>query len=502
MPMPSGGTLRRTLGFADLVMLTLGTVIGSGIFLVPAVVLRRTGSSLGVALTIWLIGGVVSFLGALTYAELGAANPDAGGLYSYIRDAYGPLPAFLYGWTSFLVIASGSIATLAVAFSNYLSQLISIGPVMARVASVLLIAVIALVNVRGTRESSSVENWTTGAKVGALLVLSVALIALGHGATANITTAPVPAPPSLLAGVGLAMIGILWAYEGWQYVTFSAGETRDPQRVFPRAIAVATSALIVLYLLANLGYVAALGVAGAAASDHVAADAMRAVFGPVSGKLFSGLVLVSIFSAANGVMMTAPRLYYSMARDGVFFARLAHINARFATPVAAIALLAVWSALLAATGTFEQLLTYVVFTGWIFYGLGAMSVFESRRKYPELPRPFRTPGYPVTPLLFIASAALLVLNTLREQPGRALVGLGIVFLGTPAYYVWRARSNRGAAAARSTLSCLLVAICPLVAGAHIDTAAAPDFKPIRITQFLADDGVVLSDLSIATTARR
>jgi APA family basic amino acid/polyamine antiporter len=438
------GELRRTLGFKDLVFLTLGTVIGSGIFLVPAVVLRQTGGSLKIALAVWLIGGLLSFLGALTYAELGAMKPDAGGLYSYIRDAFGPLPAFLYGWASIAVIASGSIAALAVAFSNYLGQLIPIGPVSARVVSVV---VIALINIRGTRESSSVENWATATKVGALLLLSVALIALGHG-SAN-TSAPAIVPPtSLFAGLGGAMIGILWAYEGWQYVTFSAGETRDPQRVFPRAIAVATAALIFLYILANLGYVAALGTNAAAASDHVAADAMRAVFGPLSGKFFSALVLVSIFSAANGVMLTAPRLYYSMARDGVFFARLARVSERFGTPASAIILLAVWSALLAASGTFEQLLTYVVFAGWIFYGLGAMSVFSSRRKHADAPRPFRTPGYPITPLLFVASAALLVANTLREQPTRAFIGLAVVLLGTPAFYLWRARAERAAPPAR------------------------------------------------------
>lgn len=442
-PFTSGGELRRTLGFTDLVMLTLGTVIGSGIFLVPAVVLRQTGGNLTLALSVWLIGGVLSFLGALTYAELGAANPDAGGLYSYIRDAFGPLPAFLYGWTSFLVIASGSIAALAVAFSNYLGQLVPIGTLSARIVSVLLIVVIAIVNVRGTRESSSMENFATATKVGALLLLSLALIALGHGTSGTSEPPPVARPTSMLAGIGGAMIGILWAYEGWQYVTFSAGETRDPQRVFPRAIAAATAALIALYMIANVGYVAALGVNGAAASDHVAADATRSVFGPLSGKFFSALVLISIFSAANGVMLTAPRLYFSMARDGVFFARLSRVNERFGTPASAILLLAVWSALLAASGTFEQLLTYVVFTGWIFYGLGALSVFALRRKYPDAPRPFRTPGYPLTPLLFVVSAGLLVVNTLREQPGRALIGLCVVLLGTPAFYLWRARAVRG-----------------------------------------------------------
>jgi APA family basic amino acid/polyamine antiporter len=437
------GSLRRTLGFGDLVMLTLGTVIGSGIFLVPGVVLRQTDGRLGVAIVVWVIGGFVSFLGALTYAELGALNPDAGGLYTYIRESFGPLSAFLYGWTSFLVIASGSVAALAVAFSNYLAQLVPIGTVAARVVSVLMIAVIAAVNVRGARGSASVENWTTGAKVSAMLIMSGALIVAGHGWSSVGPLWPSALTSSVFAGAGTAMIGVLWAYEGWQYATFSAGETRDPQRVFPRAISVATFALIVLYLLANAGYVAALG-GTAAHSEHVAADAMASVFGAASSKLLSVIVLISIFSAANGVMLTAPRLYYSMARDGVFFSRLTRVSDRFGTPVSAIVLLAAWSALLAASGTFEQLLTYVVFAGWIFYGLGALSVFGSRRKYPDVVRPFRTPGYPITPLLFAASAAAVVLNTLREQPKQALIGLTVVLLGTPAFYLWRARTRRSA----------------------------------------------------------
>jgi APA family basic amino acid/polyamine antiporter len=306
-----------------------------------------------------------------------------------------------------------------------------------------MIAVIAAVNVRGARGSASVENWTTGAKVSAMLIMSGALIVAGHGWSSVGPLWPSALTSSVFAGAGTAMIGVLWAYEGWQYATFSAGETRDPQRVFPRAISVATFALIVLYLLANAGYVAALG-GTAAHSEHVAADAMASVFGAASSKLLSVIVLISIFSAANGVMLTAPRLYYSMARDGVFFSRLTRVSDRFGTPVSAIVLLAAWSALLAASGTFEQLLTYVVFAGWIFYGLGALSVFGSRRKYPDVVRPFRTPGYPITPLLFAASAAAVVLNTLREQPKQALIGLTVVLLGTPAFYLWRARTRRSA----------------------------------------------------------
>jgi APA family basic amino acid/polyamine antiporter len=433
------GGLRRTLGFTDLLLLTLGTVIGSGIFIVPGVVLKQTQGHLGVALLVWVVGGVVSFLGAHTYAELGAMTPEAGGLYAYIRDAFGPLPAFLYGWTSFLVIASGSVATLAVAFSAYLGQLVPIGPVGAKVASTLMIVVITVVNVRGTRQSATVENSATTIKVGALLLIGLALVVAGHAWPARATLWPPALTSSVMSGFGAAMIGVLWAYEGWQYVTFSAGETRDPQRVFPRSIAVATFALIVLYLLANVGYVAAIGPEAASQSSHVAADATAAVFGSFSGKLLSVLALVSIFSATNGLVLTAPRLYFAMARDGLFFARLAKVSERFGTPASAIVLLSCWSMLLALTGTFEQLLTYVVFAGWIFYGLGALAVFASRRRYPDAVRPFRTPGYPVTPVLFALAAALLVGNTLFQQTRQAAIGLTVVLLGTPVYFLWRSR---------------------------------------------------------------
>jgi APA family basic amino acid/polyamine antiporter len=444
---PGRAQLKRTLGFADLTLIAVGTVIGSGIFLVPGVVLRETGSKTGLALLVWVAAGILSYLGALTYAEMGAMKPDAGGLYTYIRDTFGPLPAFLYGWTSFFVIASGSIATLAVAFSGYFSQILPVGGFGARIISIAVIAIIALVNVRGTRKSATVQNWTTGAKLVGLIALSLALIVLGRASSASWTSQaawPASFSTSLLSGVGVAMIAVLWAYEGWQYVTFSAGETRDPQRTFPRAITIATAGLVALYILANLGYIAALGPNAAAATDQVAADAARVVFGPMAARLVGVLILVSIFSAANGIMLTAPRMYFSMARDGVFFKRLAIVSPRFGTPAFAIVAIALWSALLAATGTFEQLLTYVVFTGWIFYALGALSIFVYRRRAPDAVRPFRVPGYPVTPALFVLAAAALVLNTMITQPGRAAAGLGVVLLGTPAFFAWRSRSTRNA----------------------------------------------------------
>jgi APA family basic amino acid/polyamine antiporter len=434
--------LRRMLGVTDLTLLAMGTVIGSGIYLVPAVVLRQTGGASGPALLVWLVAGVLSLLGALTYAEMGAMKPEAGGLYVYVRDSFGALPAFLYGWTSFFVIASGSVATLAVAFSGYLSEFVPLGRAASRIVSVLVIVVIATINVRGTRKSSTLQNWTTGAKVGALLLLSTALLMFGRAPGGTAISWPESFSPSLAVGMGAAMIGVLWAYEGWQYVTFSAGETRNPQRTFPLAITVATAALVGLYLLVNLAYLAALGPIAASHSEKIAADAASVVLGPAAGMVVGALILISIFSAANGLILTAPRVYFAMARDGVFFRRLAIISPRFGTPAFAIIATALWAAVLAVSGTFEQLLTFVVFTGWIFYALGALSVFVYRRRLPNAHRPFRVPGYPVTPVLFVLSAAGLVLNTVVTQPLRAATGIGVVLIGTPAFFVWRARSRR------------------------------------------------------------
>jgi len=440
--------LRRSLGFTDLMLITIGTVIGSGIYLVPSGVLRQTGGHTGLAFTVWAVAGFLSLLGALTYAELGAMKPEAGGLYAYLRDAFGPLPAFLYGWASFLVIASGSIAALAVAFANYLSPLLPFrvpGPVI----SVAVILVVALINIRGTRGSATVQNWTTGAKFGVLFLLSLVLTLRGNGG-AGLPTTPIEAPNgSLAAGFGAAMIGVLWAYEGWQYVTFSAGEAKDPQRTFPRAISIATFLLIVLYLMANLGYVRALGPAGVANSQRVAADAIGTILGPVAGAVVSALILVSIFSALNGLIITTPRMYYAMARDGLFFQKLTSVHPRFGTPVFAIVALTGWGAVLAGSGTFNQLLTYAVFTGWIFYALGALAVMMLRRSEPNAVRPFRVPGYPVTPILFVVAAVALVINTIVTQPGISSIGLAFVALGAPAFFIWRSRGRGPVAAVAS-----------------------------------------------------
>jgi len=422
------------------VLVVVGTVIGSGIWLVPGAVLRDVGGDVGVALLVWLIGGVCSLLGALTFGELGAMIPEAGGSYAYVREAFGPFLAFLLGWTLFLAISTGSQATLAVAFANYAGQIVPLGPVAHRLVALGMLAAVAIVNVRGTRRAATVQNWSTGVKVGVIVVLSIAAFALGHGWTAaaqqSFTT---PVTGALLSGAGVGMLAVLWAYEGWQNVTNSAGETIDPQRNFARGIVIGTAALIVIYLTANLGYLAALGPQAVASTDHVAADAVRVLAGPGVAKVITVAILVSMFSATNGLALTGPRCYFAMAQDGVFFRRLAQVHPRYGTPAVAIVTGTAWAMLLTLTGTFEQLFTYVVFASWLFAALAAASVFVLRKRRPEMPRPFRVPGYPWTPALFIVAAGAIVLNTIVARPVQGLAGVGIVLAGTPAYLFWKRR---------------------------------------------------------------
>ena len=431
--------LARVLKLRDLVLIVVGTTIGSGIFTVPGAVLRQSSGDLGIALVVWVIGSVLALLGALTFGELGAMLPDAGGSYVYVREAFGALPAFLLGWTLFLAINTGSTATLAVAFANYLGEVVSLGPLAYKLASVAMIAVVTAVNIRGVRHAATVQNWSTALKVGAIFALAIAGFALGdglHRPDARVFTTPITVASLSAAGVGL--LGVLWAYEGWQNVTNSAGEAADPQRTFARGISLGTAALVMIYLTANAGYVAAVGPSGVAASDRIAADVVHALFGPAAAKLVTLVILVSIFSAANGLALTGPRMYFAMARDGVFFRSLAEVHPRFGTPALAVAASAVWAAVLALSGTFEQLFTYVVFASWIFAALAAGSLFVLRRRRPDLPRPFRVPGYPWTPALFIAASGAVVVNTVIARPVQAVIGLCIVATGGPAYFAWRA----------------------------------------------------------------
>jgi basic amino acid/polyamine antiporter, APA family len=441
--------LVRTLRLQDLLLLFIGSVIGSGIFLTPSLILRRVDGSVGLFLLVWVVGGVLSLLGALTYAELAAANPEAGGLYCYIRDGFGRAPAFLYGWCLFLVIASGTNAALARAFSRYLSEIIPLSPAGATAVGIAMIAVVTVVNIWGTRKSSDLQNWTTLTKIAIVMILSAVLLSLGHHA------ADLPAAMgttqhgfSMLSNFGLAMIAVLWAYEGWQFGTYSAGEVLKPQKTFPKAFLMGSLFLMGLYLIAVVAYLVALGPAAATVSDAIAATAVGAVLGPWAGKFVAIAIMISTFSATNSVVLTAPRVFYAMANDNLFFKKLAEVHPRFQTPAAAIVALGVWSAVLTCAGAFAELASGAIFIGWIFYGLGAAAIFPIRRASQGLPIPYRVPGYPWTPLIFVIVAAAIVGNAIflaltdPQQFRYLAVAIVITLLGLPAYYFWRKKQTR------------------------------------------------------------
>lgn len=433
-------SLARTLRLGDLIFLGVGTIIGSGIFLVPGDVLRQSGGFIALALLVWFGAGVLSLMGALTYGELGGMKPEAGGVYVFLRDAFGSAVGFVYGWTLFFVISSGSVAALAAAFTIYLGQFIPLGPWLTRIVPVAMILTIVFVNVRGTRRGANMQNWTTIVKVGAILLMSILLLAVGKGYAGTAGRFwPAGFTPSLLPSLGMAMVAALWAYEGWQYVSFCAGETVDAQRVFPKGIILGTAITVAVYVLVNIAYISALGPDAIAGSTSVAPDAVTLLFGPVAGKLIAAAILVSIYGCANGIILGAPRVYFAMARDGLFFRRLAEVHPRFGTPASAVIACGAWSAVLALSGTFDQLLTYVISISWMFYGLGGAAIFFYRRRMPDLFRPFKVPGYPWTSILFILSAWAIVLNALFTQPFEALAGLVVVLAGLPAYYFWRRR---------------------------------------------------------------
>src|ERR1700684_1817198 len=438
--------LSRTLRPRDLLLLFIGSVIGSGIFLTPGLILRQLNGSVGAAFLVWIVGGVLSLLGALTYAELSAANPEAGGLYCFIRDGFGRIPAFLYGWSLFLVIASGTIAALAHAFTRYLAEVVPFPTAATKFIAVAMIAVVTAVNVWGTRKSSDLQNWTTLIKALAVALLSVVLLALGHHA--HEIPAALPATQhgsALFSSFGLAMIAVLWAYEGWQFGTYSAGEVIDPQKSFPRAFLLGSLILVALYLVANVAYLIALGPPAATASDAIAATAASSVLGPWAGKFIALTILISVFSSTNSVILTAPRVFYAMANDNLFFKKLAEVHSRFGTPAAAIISLGIWSAILACAGKFAELIGGVIFIGWIFYGLGAAAIFPLRRAARGKSFPYRVPGYPWTPLVFVLAALAIVGNAVflafqdPVQFHNLTAAIVLLLLGLPAYFFWFSR---------------------------------------------------------------
>lgn len=438
------GSLPRILGFWDIVGIIVGCVIGSGIFIVPAAVAAGVQYPL-LILTVWVVSGILCFFGAVTFAELGAAYPQAGGMYVYLREGYGPLIAFLFGWTLFLVIDSGSIATLAVAFSSkYLPYFFPVTPVMSKVIAFLLIAFLAAVNYVGTRWGSLLQNYLTVIKFGAIISVCVIVLVFAKGNPANFVT---PAPPAfswdLLSKIGIALVATFWAYKGWEVATFSAGELKHPERNLPAGLFLSMITVIFLYVLANMAYLYAFPASVIAKSSRIASDAMSFAVGPVGATIIAVTILFSITGAANSNVLCSPRVFFAMASDGLFFKKIAAVHPRFLTPHVSIIAIALWSIALSVTGTFEQLFTYVIFGQWIFFGLTAGAVFILRRKRPGLTRPYKTWGYPVTPAIFILAAFIISVNTLINQFWNAFWGLAIIFLGVPAYIYWHRKKMAG-----------------------------------------------------------
>jgi len=432
--------LLRALGRWDTAFFLVGTVIGSGIFLVPSEIAREVRSE-PATIAIWIAGGILTMLGVLSIAELGAAIPAPGGIYTYISRAYGRLAGFLCGWAIFTVITSGAIATLAVAFSIYLSGLFPMSAVAARGFSILAVLLLTGANVLGVRTGATVQNVLTVLKVAGLAGMTIAIFVFA-GPAAGPPLTPRAVLPNGAAGIGLALIGVFWAYEGWHDATFVAGEVKDPQKNFPAGVVIGELAIIALYVAANLAYFRVMSVEEIAASPRVGLAATGKVLGPWGGRALTAAIMCSILGAMNGSILAGPRAYFQMARDGLLPRGLGDVHPTFRTPAAAIALQGVWSCILILfIGGFSQLFTYVIFGGWLMYALATAAVPILRRKEPDLERPFRVPGYPVVPAVFVVAAAVMTVSTILQRPRESLLGLGFIALGIPLYFFLRRASG-------------------------------------------------------------
>jgi APA family basic amino acid/polyamine antiporter len=387
---------------------------------------------------VWTLGAVITLTGALTFAELGSMFPQAGGVYEYLKTAYGGLFGFLYGWAYLLIIASGAIAALAIAFASYLNAIIPVGNRGITVVAVCSIIVLTIINIIRVKAGAIFANIFTGLKlIGILAIVAVGLAMGSHKLSAAVELSSNNTPGGLLSAFGLALVGVLWSYGGWQHATFLAGETKDPQRTVPRAMIMGACVVGVGYITINLAYLFLLPVEQIAASNSVAADAIKTII-PFGGNLIAVIIAISVIGTAGIYTLTSPRLYYAMARDGLFFKGLARVHPRFRTPVNAILLQSGWAViLLLYWGTFEDVITYVVFTDWIFFFLTAFALFIFRKTKKDMPRPYKTWGYPVTPLIFTGITLWFVLNTLREKPLQAWAGLTFVLVGIIIYICFK-----------------------------------------------------------------
>jgi basic amino acid/polyamine antiporter, APA family len=438
--------LPRTLGLWSSVALVVGITIGSGIFRSPAGIARLAPNPIAM-LGLWVAGGFITLCGALSLAEIAASLPQTGGIYAYLREAWGRRSAFLFGWSELILIRASALGGIAVVFGEYLLRSIGIDPsehvLVARGLSAGAIAFAAAVNVRGANLGAFIVGIATWAKFAALMVLVLASFTLGgaNGASMAHLTAP-SAAPLVVGSMGLALVSVLWAYDGWADLSFAAGEVKDPQRNLPRAIIFGTLALIAIYVLTNLAYLYVLPIEAIGKSPLVAADTMMALFGRVGVVLVSVFVMISSFSSLNGSMLASPRVFFAMADDGLFFEPIGRVHPRYKTPYVAIILAAMLGIALVMSRSFEALTEMFVLAIWPFYALGVAAIYRLRRLRPDLPRPYRAIGYPVVPAIFILSVAAFVLNALISQPVSTTITFALILAGLPVYQLVFAARDR------------------------------------------------------------
>ncbi|HET7460729.1 MAG TPA: amino acid permease [Longimicrobium sp.] len=437
--------LPRRLGVWSAAAVLVGSTIGSGIFRIVGGqngVADRVGS-VGAMSLLWLLGALVALVGALTIAELATMFPRSGGVYVFIREGYGPLPAFLFGWTELLVIRPSALGAIAVLFAEYGDKFFHYGDLGTRVVAGAAILVLGLANIRSVNWGAAVQNLSTAAKVLAISGLAVAAFIFGRGGGA--LAGPIEWSPLSWSGFGLALVSVMWAYDGWADLTFISGEVKDPARTLPRAIIGGVLAIVAIYVAVNLAYLFVLTVPQMVASKLVAADAATAVFGGAGASVVAAMVMLSAFGALNGSMMTGPRIFFAMADDGNFFRPIAAVHPKYRTPYAAILLATALGIAYVSFRTFEQLADAFILGIWPFYALAVGAVYILRARRPDFPRPYRTWGYPVVPAIFLLASIGMLLNALISDPWITLICFGVILAGIPVYLLWKGRGSAAAA---------------------------------------------------------
>ena len=457
-PVQQGPSLVRGLSLLDSVMLMVGGIIGSGIFLTAGQIASAVHKPL-YFLGVWLVGGLISLLACFAFAEMAAMYPEAGGQYVYLREAYGEFPAFLYGWMIFTVGQSGTIAALAVGFAEYFGAILPFASAHQPVFTVLgwaltrghlvstsAIVLLTIINILGLKRGTALVNAATWAKFAAVGIFVLLGLAIGKGSWSNYAVSlPLDQPASLshvISGFGVALIAVFWAFDGWVYITWVAGEIKNPQKVLPRAMLLGILLVGFIYMSVSIVYLYALPITQVATETTIAQAAAAALFSSNAAKWLGATIALSCFGAASSAILCSARVTYAMARDGAFFHAMGKVHPKYRTPALSLVLISAWSIVLALSGSYDQLYTYVMFMMILSYVAGVAALFVLRRKRPDVARPYLCTGYPYLPALYLLMAGAWALNSVYTRPKETLIGIGIVFLGAPFYAFWRWQLKR------------------------------------------------------------